>query len=76
MTSKEVKNGIVDNLGPFLKDNRYRKVRDGYQRVEGYFAHFINYTWLIGDRCRPTSFSFGIRSRIVYNFKECIRPRG
>ncbi len=66
MTSKEVKDGIVDNLGPFLKDKGYRKVRDGYQKKLGDFVHFINYTWLIGDNCRPTSFGFWVQSRSVY----------
>ncbi len=66
MKSKDLKDGVHKNLGPFLFERGYKKVRDGYQTIDGDFANFINYTYLIGDNCRPTSFSFGIRSRFVY----------
>lgn len=66
MTSKELKDGVSKTLGQFLLEEGYRKIRDGYQKVDGDFAHSIVYSHLIGDNNRPTSFAFWVQSRMVY----------
>lgn len=66
MKSKELKDGVHKNLGPFLLEHGYRKVQDGYKLKESDFAHSIVYSHLIGDNCRPTSFGFWVQSRSVY----------
>jgi|GEM_PF-5349530 len=69
MKAKDVQEGIVNNLFPFLKENEFRKRKNGFTKQEGDFYSIILYSWVVGDSEYPTSFSFWVCSHIVHKIQ-------
>lgn len=70
MKAKEVQQGIIDNLFPFLNENGFKKRKNGFTKQDGDFSSIVFYSWLIGDNEFPTSFSFMVASHLIYKMQR------
>lgn len=75
MKIKELQIGIIDQLLPFLKEFKFRKAKNSFFKFENDFKYSIFYSWVIGDKEYPVSFSFRIGSRIVNKIQQTVFDR-